>query len=120
MTRSWIKGLQNYVRTIDVYQHPHVVCEGPRSVAEGGDAIIIPDWYFKREVDAVTLSLEIMQKYGAFNCPLVNPEGGMVEWTKPEDSYGPNSATRYAFGLRYMTTQKRSFPSSQVASRSIG
>lgn len=109
MVRSWIKELQHYVRTIDVYQHPHIMCEGPRSLAEGGDAIIIPDWYFKREVDAVTLSLELMQKYGQFNCPLINPEGGMVEWTKPEDSYGPKRALYYLTGERWKFPEAISF-----------
>lgn len=109
MVRSWIKGLQNYVRSIDVYQHPHVMCEGPRSIAEGGDAIIIPDWYFKREVDAVTLNLEIMQKYGEFKCPLINPEGGMVEWTKPEDEYGPRRALYYLTGERWKFPEAISF-----------
>lgn len=109
MVRSWIKGLQNYVRAIDVYEHPHIMCEGPRSIAEGGDAIIIPDWYFKREVDAVTLSLELMQKYGQFNCPLINPEGGMVEWTKPEDAYGPKRALYYLTGERWKFPEAISF-----------
>ena len=109
MTRSWIKGLQSYVREIDVYQHPHIMCEGPRSLAEGGDAIIIPDWYFKREVDAVTLTLELMQKYGQFNCPLINPEGGMVEWTKPEDSLGPKRALYYLTGERWKFPEAISF-----------
>lgn len=109
MVRSWIKGLQNYVRAIDVYEHPHVMCEGPRSIAEGGDAIIIPDWYFKREVDAVTLSLELMQKYGGFNCPLINPEGGMVEWTKPEDAHGPRRALYYLTGERWKFPEAISF-----------
>ncbi|MFA5190278.1 MAG: hypothetical protein WC740_06105 [Verrucomicrobiia bacterium] len=109
MVRSWIKGLQNYVRAIDVYEHPHIMCEGPRSIAEGGDAIIIPDWYFKREVDAVTLSLELMQKYGQFNRPLINPEGGMVEWTKPEDAYGPKRALYYLTGERWKFPEAISF-----------
>jgi hypothetical protein len=109
MTRSWIKGLQNYVREIDVYQHPHIMCEGPRSLAEGGDAIIIPDWYFHRDVDAVTLSLELMQKYGQFNCPLINPEGGMVEWTKPEDALGPKRALYYLSGERWKFPEAISF-----------
>jgi len=109
MTRSWIKGLQNYVRAIDIYGHPHVVCEGPRSMAEGGDAILIPDWYFKREVDAVTLSLEIMKTYGPFNCPLVNPEGGMVEWPKPEDAYGPKRSLYYLTGERWQFPEAISF-----------
>ena len=109
MVRAWIKALQDYVRTIDIYQHPHVVCEGPRSVAEGGDAIIIPDWYFKREVDAVALSLELMEKYGQFKCPLVNPEGGMVEWTKPDDAYGPKHALYYLMGERWKFPEAISF-----------
>ncbi|OGV64797.1 MAG: hypothetical protein A2283_04030 [Lentisphaerae bacterium RIFOXYA12_FULL_48_11] len=109
MVRSWIKELQNYVRTIDVYQHPHIMCEGPRSIADGGDAIIIPDWYFHRDVDAVTLSLELDQKYGKFNCPLINPEGGMVEWTKPADSYGPKRALYYLTGERWTFPEAISF-----------
>lgn len=109
MVRSWIKGLQDYVRTIDIYAHPHVVGEGPRAVAEGTDAVIIPDWYFRREVDAVTLSLELMKAYGQFNCPLVNPEGGMVEWTKPADRYGPKRALYYLSGERWQFPEAISF-----------
>lgn len=109
MVRSWIKGLHDYVRTIDVYQHPHVVGEGPRAVADGGDAVIIYDWYFHRDVDAVTLSLEIMQKYGQLNCPLINPEGGMVEWTKPADHLGPTHALYYLTGERWKFPEAISF-----------
>lgn len=104
MVRSWIKDLQNYVRAIDVYQHPHVMCEGPRSIADGGDAIIIPDWYFRRDTDAVSLCQELEKQYGSFNCPLINPEGGMVEWTKPDDAYGPKHA------LYYLTDERWTFP----------
>ncbi len=109
MVRSWIKELQNYVRAIDVYQHPHVMCEGPRSIAEGGDAIIVPDWYFHRDVDAVTLCLELDRQYGRFNCPLINPEGGMVEWTKPADAYGPKRALYYLTGERWKFPEAISF-----------
>jgi hypothetical protein len=109
MVRSWIKALHNYVRTIDVYQHPHAIGEGPISPSQGGDAVIIPDWYFKREVDAVTLSQELMQKYAGFNYPLVNPEGGMVEWTKPEDSLGPKRALYYLTGERWQFPEAISF-----------
>lgn len=109
MTRSWIKGLHNYVRNIDIYQHPHAVGEGPRSIAEGGNTIIIPDWYFHKDVDAVTLSLEIDRQYGQFNCPLVNPEGGMVEWTKPDDHLGPKRAHYYLSGERWKFPEAISF-----------
>jgi hypothetical protein len=109
MIRSWIKGLHNYVRTIDVYQHPHVVGEGPRSVAEGTDAVIIYDWYFHRDIDAVGLSLELMEKYAGFNCPLINPEGGMVEWTKPADRLGPKHALYYLTGERWQFPEAISF-----------
>lgn len=109
MVRNWIKHLHNYVRSIDIYQHPHVIGEGPRSVAEGTDAVIIFDWYFKREVDAVTLSLEQMAKYGEFNCPLINPEGGMVEWTKPADHLGPKRALYYLTGERWKFPEAVSF-----------
>jgi len=109
MVRSWIKGLQNYVRAIDVYQHPHIMGEGPRSVAEGTDAVIIYDWYFHRDIDAVTLSLELMEKYGQFNCPLINPEGGMVEWTKPDDHLGPKRALYYLSGERWTFPEAISF-----------
>lgn len=109
MVRSWIKDLQNYVRSIDVYQHPHVMCEGPRSIAEGGDAIIIPDWYFRRDTDAVSLCHEIEKQYNAFNCPLINPEGGVVEWTKPEDAYGPKRKLYYLTGERWTFPEAISF-----------
>ncbi|GEM_PF-1732612 len=110
MVRLWIKDLQNYVRTIDVYQHPHIFGEGPLSIVNGGDAIIIPDWYFHKNTDAVSLTLEIMEKYSKFeNCPLINPEGGMVEWTKPDDSYGPKRAGYYLTGERWKFPEAISF-----------
>lgn len=109
MVRSWVKELQNYVRTIDVYQHPHVMCEGSRSIAEGGDVILIGDWYFKKAIGAVPLTLELMQEYGKFNCPLINPEGGKVEWTKPADSYGPEKRSYYLSGERWQYPEAISF-----------
>lgn len=103
MVRSWISELHKYVRTIDIYQHPHVMGEGPTSVPDGGDAIIIPDWYFNPGLkdDGVALVQEIMKKYNGFNVPLINPEGGMVQWTKPEDAYGPKKAGYYLSGERW-------------------
>lgn len=111
MVQSWIKGLHDYVRTIDVYQHPHVIGEGPTSSVNGGDAIIIPDWYFNPGLttDGVELVQDIMKKYGGFNCPLINPEGGMVQWTKPEDSYGPKSNGYYLSGERWKFPEAISF-----------
>ncbi len=110
MVRLWIKDLQNYVRTIDVYQHPHIFGEGPLSIVNGGDAIIIPDWYFYKNIEEVPLTLEIMEKYSKFdNCPLINPEGGMVEWTKPDDSYGPKRAGYYLTGERWKFPEAISF-----------
>ncbi|MCE5347369.1 MAG: DUF5060 domain-containing protein [Bacteroidales bacterium] len=111
MVRSWIKELQNYVHTIDVYQHPHVIGEGPLSITHGGEAIIIPDWYFNPGLtaDGVKLVQEIMKKYNRFNCPLINPEGGMVQWTKPDDSYGPKSPGYYLSGERWKFPEAISF-----------
>lgn len=109
MVRSWIKELHNYVKTIDVYNHPHIITEGPASMANGGDAIIIPDWYFKTNTDAVSFTLDIMKKYESFQCPLINPEGGMVEWTKPEDKYGPKHAGYYLMGERWKFPEAISF-----------
>ena len=63
----------------------------------------------KREVDAVTLSLEINEKYEKYRCPLVNPEGGMVEWTKPADQYGPKRALYYLSGERWKFPEAISF-----------
>lgn len=109
MVRSWIKELHNYVKTIDIYEHPHVITEGPASMANGGDAIIVPDWYFKTNTDAVSLTLDIMKKYESFNCPIINPEGGMVEWTKPADKYGPKHAGYYLMGERWKFPEAISF-----------
>lgn len=114
MVRSWIKSLHDYVRTIDVYEHPHAIGEGPRSPADGGDAIIVPDWYarasFTREMgDAVAQTVGLMQDYGRFNCPLVVPEGGMVEWTKPADHLGPKRALYYLTGERWKFPEAISF-----------
>ena len=111
MVSTWIKELHNYVRGIDVYKHPHVIGEGPLSITNGGDAIIIPDWYFNPGLttDGVKLVQEIMQKYDRFNCPLINPEGGMVQWTKPDDSYGPKRAGYYLTGERWKFPEAISF-----------
>lgn len=110
MVNLWIKDLQNYVRTIDVYQHPHIFGEGPLSVVNGGDAVIIPDWYFTRMSDEVLLTLNLMEKYNKVeNCPLINPEGGMVEWTKPEDHYGPKHPGYYLTGERWKFPEAISF-----------
>jgi hypothetical protein len=111
MVRNWIEELHNYVRTIDIYQHPHVIGEGPLSVANGGDAVIIPDWYFNPGLttDGVTLVQDIMQNYGGFNLPLINPEGGMVQWTKPADAYGPETPGYYLSGERWKFPEAISF-----------
>ncbi len=110
MVNLWIKDLQNYVRTIDVYQHPHIFGEGPLSIVNGGDAVIIPDWYFTKMSDEVLLTLNIMEKYNKIsNSPLINPEGGMVEWTKPEDQYGPRHPGYYLTGERWKFPEAISF-----------
>lgn len=46
----------------------------------GGETIIIPDWYFNPGLtdDGVELVMEIMKKYDKFNVPLINPE---EEWS---------------------------------------
>lgn len=48
------------------------------SPVNGGETIIIPDWYFNPGLtdDGVELVMEIMKKYDKFNVPLINPEGG--------------------------------------------
>jgi len=110
MVNLWIKDLQNYVRTIDVYGHPHIFGEGPLSIVNGGDAVIIPDWYFTKMSDEVLLTLNLMEKYNKVeNCPLINPEGGMVEWTKPEDQYGPRHPGYYLTGERWKFPEAISF-----------
>ncbi len=35
----------SYIRSRDVYNHPHGVSEGTEGIKYGGDAIILPDWY---------------------------------------------------------------------------
>ncbi len=111
MVKSWIKKLHEYTKTIDVYKHPHVIGEGPLSPVNGGEAIIIPDWYFNPGLtdDGVELIMEKMKEYGRFNVPLINPEGGMVQWTKPEDEYGPKRAGYYLSGERWKFPEAISF-----------
>ena len=111
MVKAWIKGLHEYTRTIDVYKHPHAIGEGPLSPVNGGETIIIPDWYFNPGLtdDGVELVMEIMKKYDKFNVPLINPEGGMVQWTKPEDEYGPKRAGYYLSGERWKFPEAISF-----------
>jgi hypothetical protein len=111
MVKSWIKGLHDHTRTIDVYKHPHVIGEGPLSPVNGGEAIIIPDWYFNpgRTDDGVELVTEIMKEYDKFNIPLINPEGGMVHWPKPEDKYGPKRSLYYLTGERWKFPEAISF-----------
>ena len=35
----------DYIRSLDVYQHPHGVSEGVDSLKHGSDAVLLPDWY---------------------------------------------------------------------------
>lgn len=111
MVRAWIKGLHDYVKSIDVYEHPHVIGEGLNSIADGGDAVIIHDWYFKTDQDEVHLTMDIMERYQDLlgKLPLINPEGGMVEWTKPEDSLGPKSHGYYLTAERWKFPEAISF-----------
>jgi hypothetical protein len=34
-----------YIRSLDIYQHPHGVSEGRDSIKHGSDAVLLPDWY---------------------------------------------------------------------------
>ena len=35
----------DYIRSLDVYHHPHGIGEGPEGIKHGGDVVLLPDWY---------------------------------------------------------------------------
>ena len=111
MVKSWIKNLHEYTRTIDVYKHPHIIGEKLDSPANGGDAIITPEWYFNPGLpeNAVDNTLRYMEEYDKFNMPLLNPEGGMVHWTKPADENEPEMRFYYLSGEKWKFPEAISF-----------
>ena len=50
LVRSWLKELQGYIRSIDVYRHPHAIGETLASLQDGGDVVLLEDWYLHEDV----------------------------------------------------------------------
>ena len=62
-----------YIRSIDVYKHPHGVSEGVEGIRYGSDAIILPDWY-NGTYEKCKNTYAALTKY---NCPVIDIEGSV-------------------------------------------
>jgi hypothetical protein len=62
-----------YIRSIDVYKHPHGVSEGVEGVMYGGDAIILPDWYSGSYEKCLQTYLPLVNH----QCPVIDIEGSV-------------------------------------------
>lgn len=92
LVRSWMKELHEYVRGIDIYQHPHAIGEGEEAIQNGGDVLPIEDWYLNHpphkdndwrkggKRDLVSLVEQQLEKYKSSPFPLIDVEGGLYGW----------------------------------------
>lgn len=63
----------SYIRSIDVYNHPHGVSEGADGIKYGGDAIILPDWYNGSYEKCLQTYLPMIK----YKCPVIDIEGSV-------------------------------------------
>jgi len=63
----------SYIRSIDVYNHPHGVSEGADGIKYGGDAIILPDWYNGSYEKCLQAYLPLIK----YKCPVIDIEGSV-------------------------------------------
>jgi hypothetical protein len=63
----------SYIRSIDVYKHPHGVSEGVDGIKYGGDAIILPDWYN----GSYEKCLQAYLPFVNYKCPVIDIEGSV-------------------------------------------
>ncbi|MBL8234281.1 MAG: hypothetical protein JNL98_37640 [Bryobacterales bacterium] len=92
LVRSWIKELHQYVRTIDVYEHPHAIGEGEEAILNGGDVLPIEGWYLNhaphknddwrngRKLNLVDEVLRQTQPWLERSFPVIDVEGGLYGW----------------------------------------
>lgn len=63
----------SYIRSLDIYQHPHGVSEGVDGIKYGGDAIILPDWYRGSYEKCLNTYKELTD----YDCPVIDIEGSV-------------------------------------------
>ncbi|HBY58208.1 MAG TPA: hypothetical protein DEH78_00190 [Solibacterales bacterium] len=92
LVRSWMKDLHEYVRGIDIYQHPHAIGEGDEAMLNGGDVLPVEGWYLNhpphknndwrqgRMYDLVDHVQQQLGQHAQARYPIIDVEGGMFGW----------------------------------------
>lgn len=94
ITRTWLKELQGYIRSIDVYEHPQAIGETLASLKDGSDVVHLEDWYLHDSSDApehskpctglvnddVAYNECLLAPYRQVEAPVLNIEGGISEF----------------------------------------
>ncbi len=95
MVRDWLKELHGYIRQTDVYGHTHSIGENELAVLNGGDVVLMADWYYhdhnrgdeydqrcngENSHDAVAYNLCLQAGFKDWKTPVVNIEGGICQW----------------------------------------
>lgn len=95
MVRDWLKELHGYIRQTDVYGHSHSIGEYENALLNGGDVVLLGDWYYhnnnrgdeydqrcngEKSQDGVGYSLCLQEKFKDWKTPVVNIEGGICQW----------------------------------------
>lgn len=95
MVRDWLKELHGYIRQTDIYGHSHSIGEYENAVLNGGDVVLLGDWYYhnnnrgdeydqlcngENSQDNVGYNLCLQDKFKDWNVPVVNIEGGICQY----------------------------------------
>ncbi|WP_128548099.1 hypothetical protein [Larkinella soli] len=95
MVRDWLKELHGFIRQTDIYEHSHSIGEYELAVLNGGDVVLLGDWYYhndnrgdeydqlcngEKSRDAVAYNLCLQEKFRDWKIPVVNIEGGICQW----------------------------------------
>ncbi|GAB2565204.1 hypothetical protein [Spirosoma areae] len=95
MVRDWLKELHGYIRQTDIYGHSHSIGEYENAVLNGGDVVLLGDWYYhndnrgdeydqlcngEKSKDNVGYNLCLQEKFRDWKVPVVNIEGGICQY----------------------------------------
>ncbi|MCY7359453.1 MAG: hypothetical protein LH609_18755 [Rudanella sp.] len=95
MVRDWLKELHGYIRQTDIYGHSHSIGEYENAVLNGGDVVLLGDWYYhnnnrgddydqlcngEKSQDNVSYNLCLQDKFKDWKVPVVNIEGGICQY----------------------------------------